>query len=293
MSSIHKKINNASMPKRKQLEEYQHQRWSTRVRRQTTVYTPPGRNVPQLQPSKRSCHPSLTGNRVPSHEEIFSRPETKVRVGKNFCQSPIIVGVITKKKECTPEPVQKERHDVTRFLYHSFGNGFENEQKHSNNPFYAYWNKYGRSDVQPCTSLEKNCFLCHGFVGIRGCAEETENGGCHSGEDLGFAICSVYNCPKVYHRSCLLDSNLQEGHFDSEHWVCPRHYCNTCKSVNLFNSEFCPTCPYSTCQQCLNNGFSLRVSESPKANECPCRNCRMTARCLDAPEILMNLRTIC
>ena len=285
MSFIHKKITreHAQMPKRK-LDDCVYQRWSTRIRRQTVVYTPPGRDVPQFKPSKSSCHPRLDERRVPTREEVFAKPETKIRVGKNFCPSPIVVGVLKKKR--TPEAERKENHDVSRFLYGSFGNGFENERKHGSNPFYAYWNKYGRSDVQPCTTLEKNCFLCHGL--IKNSSEEAENGG-----DARIAICGVYGCPKVYHRSCL-DSYFQEGNPDEEHWICPRHYCNSCQYLHLLNSQHCPTCPHSTCQQCLDNGFphGVEYQHEPKKNEVACETCRITAKHLDAPEILMNLRIL-
>ncbi len=273
------------MPKSNKLDELSNRRWSTRVRRQTVVFTPPGRNVLQLQPSKRTCHPRLTEHRVPSHEEVFSRPETMVKVGKNYCPSPIVVGVI-KPKERTPVQQRKERHDVSRFLYGSFGNGFQNEKRYANNPFYAYWNKYGRSDVQPASTFEKNCFLCHELVGPGW--EKTE-----SGARSIIAFCGVFNCPKVYHRSCL-DAYFKEGDPDSEHWICPRHYCNSCEYLNLLNGQHCPTCPYSTCKSCLNDGLLSRVEyeHKPKGNEIACINCRLTAENLNAPEILMNLRIL-
>ena len=288
----HKNITreHVEMPKRK-LDDCNYQRWSTRIRRQTVVYTPPGRDVPQFQPSKSSCYPRIDERRVPTREEVFAKPETKIRVGKDYCPSPIIVGVLKKKR--TPEAERKENHDISRFLYGSFGNGFENENKYGKLPFYTYWNKYGRSDVQPCTTFEKNCFLCHGIIGSGGDEKEAEDGGC---EGAGIAICGVYGCPKVYHRSCL-DSYFWEGNPDEEHWVCPRHYCNSCQYLSLFNSQHCPTCPYSSCQQCLDDGFLLRVNQSrcyhkPKENEVMCQNCRTSAKYLNAPEMLMNLRIL-
>jgi len=276
------------MPKRNFKKECQNQRWSTRKRRQTQTYTPPGRDVPQLA-SNRACYSEPN---VPSHEEVFNRPETTICTRADFVPSPIIIGVVSKPKKRTPDEERKEKHDVSRFLYRSFGHGFQNERKHSSNPFYRYWNRYGRSDVEACQTFETHCFLCHGSIRDRGYEDAVENG---RYGNLKFAICGVPCCPKVYHTSCL-DTYYPEGDSNAESWICPRHTCNVCKRIDLLNNEHCPTCPISICEDCTGEGLKPRVKSTyhePKANEHLCRNCRITARTLDAPEMLLNLRSIC
>jgi len=273
------------MPKKLKIHDSNypsHQRWSTRIRRKPDAYTPPGRDVPQLQ--KREY--------VPTREEVFKQPPETVCVPPDYCPSPIVVGVLKRKQTETPPVEKKQKHDCARFLYGSFGHGFQNEQRHTDNPFYAYWNRYGRSDLQAPSAFETHCFLCHGSIGFGGCKEETDTG--RTDLDHGIAICGVFGCPKIYHKNCL-DTYFWEGNPDSEHWICPRHYCNRCESLYLLNYQHCPTCPYSTCGFCLGDSYDVRIKSwchKPKENEVMCQACKLTAENLNAPEMLMSLRTL-
>jgi len=263
-----------------------HQRWSTRRRRQTQVYTPPGNHVPQL---KRSTYANYSEH-VPSREEVFAKPPLTKRLPPDWkpaTSSPIFVNP-NPKKTVTPPAERKENHDCARFFHGSFGNGYENEIKYATNPFYKYWNRYGRSDLSPCKTFEEDCFICHQPLRPGSVQGEIEfQRGC---DNANIAICGMFGCPKTYHRRCV-DTYFERGNPDSNEWVCPRHICNTCDEPKLFIGQQCPTCPYSKCWDCLNVALSPRVGA--KDNEFMCDTCRITAHNLDAPEMLMNLRTIC
>ncbi len=51
-------------------------------------------------------------------------------------------------------------------------------------------------------------------------------------------------CRKVYHEYCLAYSVP-----DNKTWICPRHYCDGCASMNI--SYLCKYCPVSACKDCL------------------------------------------
>ena len=248
---------------------------SVRRRVQTARYSPPHPSVPQLG-SKNYVSSKLPR---PTHyvERVWARSDFQ------FNASP---AKEIFKLNGTPKDKQKERNDVCRFLYHSYGNGIENETKHRDNNFYMYWNTYGRSDYSTVKTFEKKCFICYELIKLRQCKKETEDGGCD------FCVCAVDGCPKIYHKHCLSDY-YQRGNgptddsndFESNTWVCPRHFCHDCEQPEYNNGTVCPTCPRFYCKSC-------RTHEDGDYTVELCGSCKILSKCLNAPEMSMNLRRI-
>lgn len=230
-----------------------------RIRVPTSRYSPPHSSVPQLANKNNEIV-----RRKPIHYVYYAREE-------NLPLPPAILNN-------TPPIEQLERRDVCEFLFNCFGNGALNEKKYRGESFYEYWNKYGRSDLSKCETFEKNCFICHELVGSA--PNETEDGGCGS---LDFSFCAIECCPKVYHKDCILSSTYHcKEKYDENNWICPRHYCYGCGEIDQERTRFCPTCPRSYCGSCMSLEKGI-IEET-------CSSCLLTAKCMNAPEILMNLQ---
>lgn len=251
---------------------------SVRRRVQTARYSPPHSSVRQLG-SKNYVSTKLQ-RQTQYVERVWSRRDFQ------FKTSP---AKEIFKLNGTPEDKQKERSDVCRFLYHSLGNGYENETtKLKDNNFYMYWNTYGRSDYSTVKTFEKKCFICYELIKFGHGKKETEDGGCEE-----FCVCAVDGCPKVYHKHCLSDY-YQRGNgptddsndFESNTWVCPRHFCHDCEQPEYNNGTVCPTCPRFYCQSCRAHGDGGSIAIDL------CGSCKVLSKCLNAPEMAMNLRWI-
>lgn len=263
------------MPKQK-LEVINSAR-SVRRRVKTNRYSPPHPSIPQLLPK----HHVSPRRPKPTHyvDRVWTRTDFQ------FKTSP---AKEIFKLNGTPRDQQKERNDVCRFLYHSMGNGIENETKLKDNNFYMYWNTYGRSDYSTVKTFEKKCFICYEPIKFRRGKEKTEDGEC-----TDFCFCAVDGCPKVYHKYCLSDY-YQRGNgptddsnnTESNTWVCPRHFCHDCDKPEYNNGTICPTCPRFYCRPCRPSEHGDSMSTDL------CASCRILSKCLNAPEMSMNLRRI-
>ncbi len=262
------------MPKQK-LEQISSGR-SVRRRQQTNRFSPPDRSIPQLS----SKNHVVTKAPKPIHrvERVWSRTDFKFKTSPTKEVS---------KLNGTPKDKQKERSDVCRFFYHTMGNGFENETKYKDNNFYIYWNTYGRSDFSTVKTFEKKCFICYESIKFRQSKKTSENGGC------GFCICAVDGCPKVYHKHCISDY-YQRGSgptddsndFEANSWVCPRHFCHDCEKPEYNRGTVCPTCPRMYCGSCRTFEYGEPITADL------CGSCTILSKCLNAPEMSMNLRWI-
>ena len=231
-----------------------------RTRVATTRYSPPHSSVPQLQPRDVYRKPNK-----PVHYTVWTRTG----------DLPLPPTVLNN----TPPERQQERNDVCQFLFNSLGNGVKNEEKYRGDSFYEYWNKYARTDISKCETLEKNCFICHEL--IRPTPNEVKDGGSDNLEDICF--CAIQGCPKTYHTACILQSSYYcKETFSENEWICPRHYCYGCGGIDQARTRFCPTCPRSYCGSC--------ISLESGIIEDACSSCHLTAKCMNAPEMLMCLQ---
>lgn len=169
---------------------------------------------------------------------------------------------------------------ASKFLFSSFGNGYENESR--GNSLYDYWNRYARSDLTSC-AFEKACFICKRdlpfALAITELSDEAKYGRGHL-DDLVF--CGVENCPKVYHKKCL-EETIERYSFilNDEEMSCPWHHCSQCGAEHYTNIALCPTCPYSVCSNCV--GFQQSLCKSM------CAECVQFSIDFNAPEMLMDL----
>ena len=211
-------------------------RQSTRHRIPRILYTPPNNTVRQL------------GNPEIHYER--AKVDSFVRLPKGYIPRTPEVDPVSTPLNGTPGEQQLERNDACRFMYHSFGKGWRNEKLFEHSHFYTYFSKYARPDLKTCETFEKICFICKRFMFGGSKDKEKSNQGfqCEDG-NIDIIFCSIPGCPKVYHRECLLlQPNPCQELFDSEQYVCPRHFCRYCS--NPFDCVYCTYCPKTVCQNC-------------------------------------------
>ncbi len=257
-------------------------RQNQRNRRPTTFYTPPDQSVPQLAHSIKYETPKRTEGpycvRLPKDWKWKTPEEWKQK------------GLVWTYNRNTPPEERRERNDTCQFMFHQFGNGWENETNYKHSDFYAYFTKYGRGDLTVCETFEKMCFICKKpFERGQTTEEETcERFQCeHSHQFNNPVFCASFDCPKVYHEACLHNYPNTGEAYSSELYVCPRHFCRFCgNSVNTVKCTYCPT---AICEECKGQvRFLPRIDQRYVCDECTKQISSEFG--VNAPELLMSLR---